>query len=335
MNDDHAEAIVSDSRIERFADKAMYGAAPMKSVVPEVHLLWMTPDPMGAVAAACRMYEGKPTYNLSDITDEERIHYWDQVQKTHLTAPLEFVKFHFFIEGVDRAFTHQIVRQRTAVYAQESLRFAVKENMASEVSVPPSIDNSPQAKEIYKKAVEKIEFYYHTLINLGVPAEDARALLPHGVTTRLHYCTDLRNLLDHAGNRLCTQAQFVWRKVFNEIVTSIANYQTHWLTTGEGAVGGMNQGMYIAKSAMFRPVCYQLGRCPFQASFDRGCTIRERVELNTSHGRPSSLWHKPMVAKVEVSDLGGPVTYAETDDVAVEAIDPREWLFDPKAAWVQ
>src|SRR5205085_233882 len=101
--------------------------------------LWMTPDPLGAIAAACRMYEGKPTYDMSDVTDEERIHYSQQVQKTHLTAPLEFVKFHFFVEGVTRSFTHQLVRQRTAVYAQESLRFAVKDNFAAEAYTPPSI----------------------------------------------------------------------------------------------------------------------------------------------------------------------------------------------------
>lgn len=311
------------SNVEKYSDKAMYEAAPMKSVVPEVHLLWMTPDPMGAVAAACRMYEGKPTYDLHDITEEERLHYWAQVQKTHLTAPLEFVKFHFFIEGVDRAFTHQMVRQRTAVYAQESLRFAVKENLANEVSVPPSIQNNKQAEEIYRAEVGNIEAAYKALIAIGVPAEDARALMPHGVTTRLNYCTDLRALLDHAGNRLCTQAQFVWRKVFNEIVTAIASYPTASpITDDRGYL--ISQGMYIAKSAMFRPVCYQLGRCPFNASFDRGCTIRDRVEKFHSYGIGSEHWHGDE----------DKIVCAPNGDM-LDAIDPREWLFDPRAAWVE
>ena len=33
----------------------------------------------------------------------------------------------------------------------------------------------------------------------GVPAEDARGLLPTNIATRLHYRTDLRNLVNTAG----------------------------------------------------------------------------------------------------------------------------------------
>ena len=197
--------------IRKWADEAMFVAAPMQAmaspegnIIPTVTLLSMTPDPLGAVAAACRMYEGKPTYDLTDITDEERVHYWNQANATHLKAPLEFIDLHFFVEGVTRSFTHQMVRQRTAVYAQESLRFAVKENIASEVSMPPSLaalkDDDPR-RVIWDKTMEQIDVAYNGLVASGVPAEDARGLLPHATTTRLHYKTNLRNLAEHAGDR--------------------------------------------------------------------------------------------------------------------------------------
>ena len=115
--------------VQKWADQAMFEAAPIEGGTIKVSLLWATPDPLGAVAAMCRMYEGIPTHDLYNVSHQERIKYWDQIQKTHLKAPLESIVFHFFIEGVTRAFTHQMVRQRTAVYAQESMRFAVKENM--------------------------------------------------------------------------------------------------------------------------------------------------------------------------------------------------------------
>lgn len=291
--------------ISRWADRAMFEAVEQKTKRPSVYLLWATPDPLGAIAAACRMYEGKPTYDLKDISRNEREHYWDQVQRTHLHAPLEFVKFHFFIESVDRAFTHQLVRQRTAVYAQESLRFAVKENIAEEAILPPSIINADaDISEIWNKTLSDLGEAYTNLVNLGIPAEDARGLLPHCVSTRLNYCTDLRNLLDHAGNRLCTQAQFIWREVFMHIVNSIDNYNpptqlptnyrvydhmpqvTHEMRQPDLMVGldetirpGETAWQFkkIARSNVFKPVCFSLGHCPFMAVFDRQCTIRERV----------------------------------------------------------
>jgi flavin-dependent thymidylate synthase len=293
------------SEIRSWADEHQFEAAPMDAattesgmVIPKVRLLWMTPDPLGAVAAMCRMYVGLPTYDLATIDDEERSNYLDQIQKTHLKAPLEAVKLHFFIEGVTRSFTHQMVRQRTAVYSQESLRFAVKENFAAEASMPPSIaglKHNDDRREMWNKALLGIQDTYEYLVANGIPAEDARGLLPHCTTTRLNYVTDLRNLIDHAGNRLCTQAQFEWRIVFMGIVDAIRNYNP------EAGTRAMNdhawQYRMIADSEMFRPVCYQLGKCQFTADFDRSCTIRERADRG-----------------------------------AFDEIDPNEWLGDPAAA---
>jgi len=262
-------------KIVKWADDAMFSAEPIQDPYggPKVYLLWMTPDPLGAIAAMCRMYEGKPTYKLTDITRAERIHYWEQVQKTHLQAPLEAVKLHFFIEGVDRAFTHQMVRQRTAVFAQESLRFAVKTDITNETSIPPSIGPDGPLTEKWLRTLQSIEEAYNYLIDNGVPAEDARGLLPHSVLTRLNYVTDLRNLLEHAGNRLCTQAQFVWRDVFIQLVDAIRTFDAQFNSYSQ-----MWQCELIANSNVFKPVCFRLGHCPFTASFDRGCTIRTRVQ---------------------------------------------------------
>jgi flavin-dependent thymidylate synthase len=297
--------------IQKWADEAMFAAEPMEKnergeVRPKVTLLWATPDPLGAISAACRMYEGKVTRSLSEVTDDERHHYWEQVKKTHLKAPLEFVKLHFFIEGVTRAFTHQMVRQRTAVYAQESLRFAVKEDLADEVPLPPSIRPDTLEAQVWREGIEAVDHAYSYLVANGVPAEDARGLLPHSVTTRLNYCTDLRALLDHAGNRLCTQAQFEWRYVFAEIVKAIRTHRPEVAmdlkpnvegSSRGGAVGGGWQFELIADDGLFKPVCYRLGHCPFTADFDRKCVIRERVQ--------EGKW---------------------------DWIDDKEWLLDPTAA---
>lgn len=322
---------------EKYVDASMFTAAPMEEPGDiKVHLLWMTPDPLGAIAAACRMYEGKVTYHLGDITDDERRHYLAQVQETHLKAPLEFVNFHFMLEGVDRAFTHQMVRQRTAVFAQESMRFAVKDNMAEEAAMPPSIERLPLESPIRQRWVEhlqSVEEVYKFLVGNDIPAEDARGILPHVTTTRLNYHTNLRNLSDHAGNRLCTQAQFVWREVFTKIVDAIAEFkptipddpQEDGTRTYIYSDADAWQFQALAKeSGLFRPVCYQLGHCPFKADFDRGCTIRGRVDENAMVGRPSAQWGE----RYNLEQYS-PAMHSEF----IEPILDAEWQLDPTAAW--
>lgn len=343
------------NELRKWADEAQFEAAPMQAhydektgVLPKVHLVWMTPDPLGAIASACRMYEGKPTYSLEDISDEERLHYWNQSQATHLKAPLEFVNFHFFIEGVDRAFTHQMVRQRTAVYAQESMRFAVMGgNFREGTSLPPSLHGTVHSENYedeaefateeqrwrttWDDALMVIEDAYTRLVESGMPAEEARGLLPHAMATRLNYHTNLRNLLDHAGNRLCTQAQFHWRLVFAQIAQAIRGY-------GDKATmdfhGHWSEGWQFDKiSSVFRPVCYELGRCPFQASFDRHCSIRERVQLFAEHGVSSDKWHHDHALvddRLYDLDTGEPLP-AEPEE-GFPGIQPEEWATDPTAA---
>ena len=297
------------SDLTRKGDAQQYDAEPQvgdpdAGVKPSVRLLWMTPDPLGAVAALSAIYSGRVVRDLERVTDEDRMQALVDVQKTHLKAPLEAVKLHFLIEGVDRAFTHQHVRQRTAVYAQESMRFAVLGDLLDATTLPPSLAGTTRSakgdldgrsepqrwRNLWDDTIRTIDEAYHRLVASGMPAEEARGLLPHCTATRLHYVTDLRNLSDHAGNRLCTQAQFHWRLVFGGIVNEITNY---------GARMGIEDWQFaaIAQSGLFRPVCYQLGHCPFKASFDRACSIRERVDLNL---------------------------FSE--------ISPAEWLLDPGAA---
>lgn len=252
----------------KWADEAMYESEEIIFTdYPRVFLASATPDPLGAIAAFCMMYEGRIVDDLEDVTNKERVHYWKQANSTHLKAPLETVDLHFFLEGVTRSFTHQMVRQRTAVYAQESLRFAVKPDLRKAVRPGPSIKGDKFRQSIYYKAIEEVQKAYLALIEDGVPQEDARGLLPHDTLTRLHYKTNLRNLMDHIGNRLCTQAQFEWRYVGAGIREAIRKREPeNW------------QWELIADSAGFAPVCYALGHCPFTATFDRHCEIRDRVQ---------------------------------------------------------
>lgn len=268
--------------ITRYGDRAMFKAEPIDrdekgNVRPKVYLLSATVDPLGSIAAENYIYAGKVIRDKAELTDEERKYQWEQVLATHNQTPLEFVDLHFLIEGVDRAFTHQLVRQRTAVYGQESMRFAVKEEMMDEVQLPPSIKaNTPEAAQ-WEMALEKVQETYNLLIDCGVPAEDARGLMPTAVPTRIHYKTNLRGLKQVAGDRLCTQAQFVWRYVFACMIKEIRTHSWDYPNPEYVMASDAWQWNLIADS-LFKPLCYHIGHCPFKANIDRPCTIRDRVD---------------------------------------------------------
>jgi len=303
---------VSGREVTRYVDGAMYEAEPIDAdalAAPRVHLLSATPDPLGAVAAASMMYEGRVVRDLAEITDDERRHYYDQAFKTTLKAPLEFIDFHFMVEGVTRAHSHQEVRQRTAVFAQESMRFAVKEQIAARPG--PLISATKSHKRAWEQAVEVVWQTYQYLIAQGVPAEEARGLLPHDTLTRLHHKVNLRNLMDELGKRTCTQAQFDWRLWAAAVREAIYNYSGPMTTVSEVYVQGEYDGLdpkynnrwqfrYIAESPIFRPICFNTGHCMFKAQMDRGCRIRARVEEG------------------------------KFDEIKTE-----EWAADPTAAWVR
>lgn len=312
--------------VVKWADKAMFVAKPHDAdddlgVMPSVRLMSMTPDPLGTIASVLSLAKGE-VRAPSSFSVDEKMYYWDQSSATHLRAPWEFIEFHFLIDGVPRSFTQQLERQRTATYFEQSLRFAVVEDLPRAVALPASLMGTirradPTAPEpledwatedrhrqrqrdIWERALREVQSAYETLINLGMPAEEARGLLPLGVCTRVHYRTSLRGLSEHAGNRLCTQAQWIWKFVFNEIIRSIREYGIH------SASGIENKWQYsvLAESDIFKPVCYSLGRCPWGSDFDRGCRIRPSVEAFASRGIPSPEWGNTRIEEGDGSVFG-------------------------------
>lgn len=303
------------SDIQKYKDVAMFEAEPhtgwddRRGVLPKVYLQSMTHRPLATMAAMNQMYVGNVIHDLDEVTPEMMEGALDDMSKTHLTAPMEAIRFQFLIEGVDRAFTHQMVRQRMGAYAQESLRFAVIGNLKQAVTLPPSLqgthpsDTSTTAgkmRERWDDAVGKIQATYDYLVANGMSQEDARGLLPHAVATRIIYISDFRNMVTHAGNRLCTQAQFHWRDVFSQIVTAIGLYGE------EHDPEHAWEYHAVSDSPMFRPVCWQIGKCGFKGSMDRACGIREKVDFLERNSVPTSDWDS---------------------EIPVE-----EWLLDPEAA---
>jgi flavin-dependent thymidylate synthase len=267
--------------ISKWADEAMFPAQPVP-LEPEVAVVDMTFNPLKVMAAPWLGYRGRFILP-SEVTDEEARAFAADALKSKIAAPLEWCQVALLIRGVSRDFTHQIVRQRTATFVQESMRFAVKDNTVAEIPVPWSIANyGSRNQDMYDRWIAHVAAtgeFYNYMIGNGIPAEDARKALLIGTTTQLHYRTNLRDMINHAGLRLCSQAQGEWKTVWREIIRAILGYgppQDYW------------QQRAIVK--LFRPVCYATGKCEFMGEADRYCVIRDRVEAHHKNGDRPETW---------------------------------------------
>lgn len=137
---------------------------------------------------------------------------WTEEQKAeHLTYMLqtiksswEFVAYTFRIEGVTRAFTHELVRHRHGSYAQQSMR--VIDAREAAVTVPAAIQEDEHALQLWAASVDVARATYGRLIDGGFAAQDARGLLPTNVQTAILAQFNLRTLHEMSKVRLCTRA---------------------------------------------------------------------------------------------------------------------------------
>jgi thymidylate synthase (FAD) len=131
--------------------------------------------------------------------------------KTGHTSVTEFADFTFLISGVSRALTHQLVRHRIASYAQRSQRYCREDN--AEMILPETIKNNSEAFKIFDNCMRVITDSYAELVELGIPNEDARMVLPNACSTTIVVKMNFRTLMNFFNERLCTRAQWEIRKL--------------------------------------------------------------------------------------------------------------------------
>ncbi|RWQ72530.1 FAD-dependent thymidylate synthase [Bacillus cereus] len=124
------------------------------------------------------------------------------------TSTLEHITFTFAIEGVSRALLAQLTRHRVgfsfSVQSQRYVRMGSTDKIGGfDYAVPDSIKNhkDEDVPYAYEKMMGAIQDWYDSLRRYGVPAEDARMVLPQAATTNLVMTVNLRSLLDFYAKR--------------------------------------------------------------------------------------------------------------------------------------
>ncbi|MEM0051767.1 MAG: FAD-dependent thymidylate synthase [Sulfolobales archaeon] len=130
---------------------------------------------------------------------------------------LEHITFTFYIEGISRVTSHQLIRHRIASYTQESQRYSPT---SKEYVIPESIVKAGFEVK-YRELIEECFKLYSEMIKSGVPYEDARYILPQAVTTRLIMTVNLRELLHIACLRLSKGAQWEIKELVKEMINEV------------------------------------------------------------------------------------------------------------------
>lgn len=175
----------------------------------DVRLLNHTPDPERAIAAGARLcYAPVGAAELTETMSDEAVR---RVLKTIITSghtsALEHASYTFAIDGVSRALTHQLVRHRLASYNQQSQRYVTYAEEPSFVT-PPSVAGDPAVAGAFATATRAAFDAYRALVDAGVPAEDARYLLPNAMETKIVVTMNIRELLHFFELRCCKRAQW-------------------------------------------------------------------------------------------------------------------------------
>ncbi len=186
----------------------------------EVTLLSHSEDPLRSLYMAYRTCYSKftPQEVAARIEDEriprEKMHdFIVERLKTGHASPLEQVWFEFAIAGVSRAFSHQFVRHRVGIsFEQQSQRYVTYKQGEFPYSVPRSVERAGMSERM-EAEFERLGGLYEEMVAAGVPAEDARFLLPNATSTNFKITVNFQSLLHICDLRLCTRAQWEFRRV--------------------------------------------------------------------------------------------------------------------------
>jgi thymidylate synthase (FAD) len=177
----------------------------------KVTLLRITPDPEGLIASSARVcYASEPKTPDANLKLIKNLKSWGHLSMfEHATAT-------FLVEGVSRACTHQLVRHRLASYSQQSQRYVNEQGF--EYVTPPTVGDNQKAKRRYEEAVESARKAYKELLELGVPKEDARFLLPNACATKIVVTMNFRELMHFIQMRTEKGAQWEIRALALEML---------------------------------------------------------------------------------------------------------------------
>lgn len=188
-----------------------------------IELINYTPDPENTVATAAKCcYSSADLAELrKGIEEKSQTVFIKRLIKTGHHSPIEHACFTFAVEGVSRSLLAQITRHRLASFSVKSQRYVSEYGMNFNYIVPETIEKAPKefkyidkdAYQIYEEFMLIVLATYEKLIDLGIPKEDARYILPNATETKFVFTMNARELRHFFNLRCCGKAQWEIREL--------------------------------------------------------------------------------------------------------------------------
>jgi len=226
----------------------------MRRTKARVCLIRHSDVPEDLIASAARLCYAKDTKAIFDQDPGQAKKFVRLLRDMGHMSPVEHASFTFYIEGVSRAMTHQLVRHRLASYSQRSQRYVRHDGF--EYVIPPQFKGKKvkengveiDAEEYFRETMEYLARRYAKLNEaLGDSGEssneDARYVLPNACETKILVTMNARALLHFFEERLCLRAQWEIRGVADQMLMLVREVCPS-VFKGAG------------------PKCVRLGKCP-------------------------------------------------------------------------
>ena len=181
---------------------------PLKTLFTAIRTCYSPLDQEYVAAIEFPKYLAKPHNTYGN----DAVRLIAQVAKMGHMSTLEHISFTFAIEGVSRALLAQLTRHRIGFsYSVQSQRYVDFDSDSKsggfDYIVPSSIESNVAASKLYKEWMRETQRNYNILRGLGIPAEDARMILPNASTTNITLTCNLRSFLDFYEKRSSNHAQ--------------------------------------------------------------------------------------------------------------------------------
>jgi len=186
----------------------------------QVKLIDFAKSPLEKLYAAFRTcYSSETPIEIWEKIEAEKIgrekirEFITERLKTGHASPLEQVVFWFAIANVSRSLSHQFVRHRIGIsFEQQSQRYVKFKQDKLAFVMPESWERAGMRAE-FEGLLDKTSDLYARALKAGIPAEDARFVLPNAAPTNFHVMVNFAEMLHICDLRLCVRAQWEIRRM--------------------------------------------------------------------------------------------------------------------------
>jgi len=191
---------------------------------PKIILFSYTRDIERVCAAAMRScYSNLPAFHLykvrqpegsegeKPLSQERAKEFIQKALRAGHESVLEHGLLTFDLQGVSRAFTHQLVRHRIASFSQQSQRHVRIDTESDWYVIPLSVRD--ESKRRFEERMRAVASWYLEESKSGTKIEDARFYLPNAARTNIVVSMNPRELLHVFKLRCGAEAQWEIRAV--------------------------------------------------------------------------------------------------------------------------